>query len=317
MDVYIVSDIGGTQIRVAAYNSRSVQLVNQQKIPTQGYGQLPIDRIMALIETVTGFNTIKAISFGVPGFLDLKNGVIRKAPNVPGWTNFPIRQILQERFQVPVFMNNDANLAALAEWKYGAGMGHKNLLYLTISTGIGSGVIVNETLLEGADGIAAELGHVTILPEGPLCGCGHRGHLEALSSGTAIRNFIVEQINNGRESILNNTPILDGKDIVQAAKSGDSLAIEAYQRAGKYLGIAIANFLHIFNPSIVVLGGGVIQAGELLFNPMNAALLESIVVEEYVQNLSITTATLGDDVGLRGALALLLMNLPQEPNPIQ
>ncbi len=265
--------------------------------------------LIALIEGVVGIHTIKAIAFGVPGFLDLKNGIILKAPNVSGWTNYPIVQILVEKFHVPIFMNNDANLAALAEWKYGAGIGHKNLLYLTISTGIGSGVIVNESLLEGADGIAAELGHITLLPDGPLCGCGHRGHLEALSSGTAIRNYVIEQLNNGRDSMLINTPVLDGNNIVQAAQNGDLLAIEAYQRAGKYLGIAIANFLHIFNPSIVVLGGGVIQAGELLFSPMNSSLLESIAIEEYIQNLTITTATLGDDVGLRGALALLLLNI--------
>lgn len=309
MDVYIVSDIGGTQIRVAAYDSRNIELVNQKKIPTQAQGQLPIERLIALIEGVAGIHTIKAIAFGVPGFLDLKNGIILKAPNVSGWTNYPIVQILVEKFHVPIFMNNDANLAALAEWKYGAGIGHKNLLYLTISTGIGSGVIVNESLLEGADGIAAELGHITLLPDGPLCGCGHRGHLEALSSGTAIRNYVIEQLNNGRDSMLINTPVLDGNNIVQAAQNGDLLAIEAYQRAGKYLGIAIANFLHIFNPSIVVLGGGVIQAGELLFSPMNSSLLESIAIEEYIQNLTITTATLGDDVGLRGALALLLLNI--------
>ncbi len=205
-------------------------------------------------------------------------------------------------------------MAALGEWKFGAGIHHRNLLYLTISTGIGGGVVVDNRLLLGENGLAAEFGHVTIDPEGPMCGCGHRGHLEAYASGTGITNFVRQQLSLGVSSSLKLDNNLDSREINQAAQLGDQLAIQAFARAGKYLGIAIANFLHMLNPSIVILGGGVTQAGDLLFTPMHQALQESIISPQYLKNLKITTAVLGDDVGLKGALALLITEFCQ---PIQ
>src|SRR5690606_30569503 len=117
-----------------------------------------------------------------PGFIDSANGVVIHAPNIPGWEDLPLRDLLSSRFNVPVHVGNDANLAALAEWRYGAGQGHHDLLYLTISTGIGGGVIIGNQLLVGTRGMAAEFGHVTMMPDGPVCGCGERGHLEAIAS---------------------------------------------------------------------------------------------------------------------------------------
>ncbi len=308
MELYIVSDIGGTQIRVAAHDSHTLSCVDQKKIATHMPGQLPIQRLISLIKEISNNHSIKSISIGVPGFLNLEKGIILKCPNIPGWENFPIKQILVEHFNVPIFVNNDANLAALGEWKYGIGQGHKNLIYLTVSTGIGSGVIINNQLLTGSTGLAAELGHVTMQPDGPLCGCGHRGHLEAFSSGTAIKAYILEQIQRGRLSMLSATDGLHGNDVFLAAKNGDTLAIDAYDRAGMYLGIAIANLLHTFNPSIVIIGGGVTQVGDLLFEPLERSLLERVIRPEYVENLLLTKASLGDDVGLQGALAFLIDN---------
>jgi glucokinase len=253
----------------------------------------------------------------VPGLINPREGVIIEAPNVSGWINLPIKELLVSHFNVPVFLGNDANLAALGEWKFGAGIGHNNLLYLTISTGIGSGVIIDGQLLVGEQGLAAEFGHVTILPDGPMCGCGHRGHIEALSSGTAISNYVKEELLNGRNSSLQSIEFPTSKEIYNAAKNGDELAIEAFERAGKYLGIALANFLHMLNPSIVIFGGGVTQVGPLLFKPMQDSLQRSIFSEGYLDKIVITTAKLGDDVGLKGALALLLSNyqLSKNSNP--
>ncbi len=308
MELYIVSDIGGTQIRVAAHDSHTLMCVDQKKIATQLPGQSPIQRLVNLIKEISKNHSINSISIGVPGFLNLEKGIVLNCPNIPGWENFPIKQILLEHFNVPIFVNNDANLAALGEWKYGIGQGHRNLLYLTVSTGIGSGVIIDNQLLTGSTGLAAELGHVTMQPDGPLCGCGHRGHLEAFASGTAIKAYIFEQLLAGKSSLVSATNGLHGNDVFLAAKNGDALAIEAYERAGRYLGIAIANFLHTFNPSIVIIGGGVTQVGDLLFKPLECSLYERVIRPEYIENLLLTKASLGDDVGLQGALAFLLQN---------
>ena len=312
MEIYIVSDVGGTQIRVAAYAVETLKLVRQNKIPTQAKGQLPVDRLIQLISEVKEGYSVRAIAVAAPGFLDPDLGVVYEAPNIPGWDNYPLQEILEEKFNIPVFLGNDANLAALAEWKFGAGIGHSNLLYMTISTGIGSGAIINNNLLLGCKGLASEFGHVTVLPEGPLCGCGKRGHIEAISSGTGILNYVNEQINQGAQSSLSKLNQITGKDISQAAKNGDQLALEAYNRAGHFLGIALANFLHMLNPSIVIFGGGVSTSGDLLFNPMRKSLQESIISPAYLDGLKITTAQLGDDVGLKGALALLITKLSSD-----
>lgn len=306
MDILIVSDVGGTQMRVAAYDADTLTQVAHKRIPTQGNNQLPTDRLIQLISEIGADHNIKAIGIAAPGFLDPKEGIVYEAPNIPGWVNLPLKKIIEDSLHVPVFIGNDANMAALGEWKYGAGIGHKDILYLTISTGIGSGVIIDEKLLLGHRGLAAEFGHVTIDPNGPMCGCGHPGHLEAFSSGTAIRKFVVDKLSRNSSSILNNNENPTSRDIYLAALKNDSLAIEAFERAGKYLGIALANFLHMLNPSIVILGGGVTQAGDLLLTPLKKSLNASVMSNQYLQKFEISLAKLGDDVGLRGVLVLLL-----------
>ncbi|MBE0686977.1 MAG: ROK family protein [Anaerolineaceae bacterium] len=309
MEIYVVSDVGGTQIRVASFDVETLNPIRQKKIPTQAKGQLPADRLIQLIHEIKQDHTIKAIAVAAPGFLDPDLGIVYEAPNIPGWENYPLRKILEDVFNIPIFLGNDANLAALGEWKFGAGIGHSNLLYLTISTGIGSGAILDNNLLLGHKGLAGEFGHVTVLPDGPMCGCGKQGHIEAIASGTGILNYVNEQISAGRITILSKLEKVTGKDISQAAQNGDTLAIEAYNRAGYYLGIALANFLHMLNPSIVIFGGGVSSSGELLFEPMRKSLEERLISPAYLDGLTFTTAQLGDDVGLKGALALLVTKM--------
>jgi glucokinase len=173
---------------------------------------------------------------------------------------------------VPVHLDNDANLACLGEWKYGAGQGHSNVLYLTISTGIGGGVISHDRLLQGFHGLAAELGHVILDPDGPVCSCRISRHLEAFASGPAIARYVNERLAAGANSSLRAGSGLTARQVSEAAGQGDALAIEAFGRAGEYLGIAAANFLHTFNPSILIFGGGVSQVGDLLFKPFEQVL---------------------------------------------
>jgi glucokinase len=303
MKIDLALDIGGTHMRGAVFSENQTQPERQKRIRTYADGESSLDRLLNLIEDLTPKNAaFHAIGIGIPGVIDPKSGVIVTAPNLDDWVGIPIAKRIEEKIGAPAILGNDANLAALGEWRFGAGQGHRHLVYLTISTGIGGGVICDGQLLQGKHGMAGELGHVTILPDGPVCSCGRRGHLEALSSGPAIMNYFADQLSKGRESSLSGKP--DPKKISQAAKSGDRLAIEAFERAGYYLGVMIANYLMIFNPSVVILGGGVSQTGDLLLDPVRKAVRESVLSEEYIKDLTITQAILGDDAGLYGALVL-------------
>ncbi len=301
---FIVADIGGTQIRAACFPTQSQTPAKINRIHTKGQGA-PHERLINLIASVWPKDQkVAAITVAAPGPLDPYEGIVFEAPNIPGWSNLPLKKILQDRFDVPIAIGNDANLAALGEWRYGAGRGHHHLVYITVSTGIGGGVIINDQLLLGSRGLAAELGHVTVIPDGPLCGCGQRGHLEAITSGPAIARWVEEELSQGIPSSLINNKPLTAKDVAQAANEGDELAQAALARAGTYLGIAIADYLHIFNPSMVIIGGGVSKSGDYFLNPLRASLCEHVLSIQYLENLVLTTADLGDDVGLMGALAL-------------
>jgi glucokinase len=261
------------------------------------------DRLVQAVEAVWQ-KDVSAIGIASPGPLDPHTGTILSTPNISEWKDFPLTSKLSAHFGVPVFLDNDANLAGLAEWQFGAGKGHHDLVYLTISTGIGGGVISHDQLLQGFHGMGGELGHMTIDAEGPFCGCGQRGHVESFSSGTAIARYVTEQLQAGQKSSLQSTPNLSAALIADAARNGDALAISAFGRAGYYLGIAVANYLAIFDPSILVFGGGVSQVGDLLFRPFEESLRAHVFHSHYLDDLVIARAALGDDAGLLGALAL-------------
>lgn len=302
---FIAVDIGGSRMRAALYPESGLDALKLQVIPTQGEGTT-LERLESLIASIwPQGQQVSGIGLAVAGLVDAGSGVIRRVVNIPNWDGLPLANLLAARFQVPVRMGNDANLAALGEYQYGAGRGHENLLYLTISTGIGAGVIVNGRLLTGSGGLAGEIGHITVQPGGPLCSCGQRGHLEAICSGLAIVWYVLEGIRGGRSSLLASAePGLDASRVAEAARQGDDLCLEAFHTAGSVLGRALADLLHIFNPGAVILGGGVVQAGSLLLEPLEASLRQNVLSEDYLNGLLLATAQLGDTAGLLGALAL-------------
>jgi len=301
---FIVADVGGTHIRAACFPIQSQTPTIIKRISTKG-PESPHERLINLISAIVPKDDeIAAITVAAPGPLDPYEGIIYEAPNIPSWNNLPLRKIIQDQFKVPVAIGNDANLAALAEWRFGAGIGHHHLVYLTVSTGIGGGVIIDNQLLQGLHGLAAELGHITVIPDGPLCGCGQRGHLEAVTSGPAIARWVEQELSQGIPSSLAEKRPITAKEVALAASQGDELAQAALARGGTYLGIAIADYLHIFNPSVVIIGGGVSRSGEALFGPLRTAMNEHVISKKYLENLTLTTSTLGDEVGLMGALAL-------------
>jgi glucokinase len=315
MSHIVAVDIGGTQIRVALYEPGSMTPVSHQR--TRSLAKQPgvYDRLAEAIESVWPQGGVAAIGIASPGPLDPHTGTILATPNIPEWKNFPLTSKLSRQFGVPAYLDNDANMAGLAEWQFGAGKGHKDLVYLTISTGVGGGVISNGCLLQGYRGMGAELGHMIIDPNGPLCGCGHRGHVESFCSGPSITRYVKEQLKAGQTSTLRfdeaqheqARPNLNAAVIAEAARAGDALAISAFERAGYYLGIAAANYLAIFDPSILIFGGGASQVGDYLFKPFEDSLRKHTFHPQYLENLVITKAALGDDAGLLGALALARM----------
>jgi glucokinase len=311
MGIIIAVDIGGTQMRAASYAAEDeLKPIKQKKIATLASEAGGFERLAGLLEEIWPRDgQVDAIGVGSPGPLDPHTGYLLAPPNNPEWRNFPLAPNLSKHFNVKAFLDNDANLAGLAEYRFGAGKGHHDVLYLTVSTGIGGGVVIADKLLQGYHGLAAELGHTIVDPDGPLCACGHRGHLEAFSSGPAIARYVLAELKSGAKSSLKASEDLSAREVAEAAGQGDALAIEAFRRAGEHLGIGVATFLHSFDPSIVIFGGGVSRAGALLFDSFHKSLNERVFHPRYLEGLVITTAALKDDAGLLGARALAEMKL--------
>jgi glucokinase len=273
MGIIIAVDIGGTQIRVAAFRRGETEPTDIRRTATRSTDGTPFERMCAEIEAIwPEKEPVEIIVVASPGPLDPQSGVVFSAPNIPGWDDFPLRDELHKKFGVPVRIDNDAKLAALGEWHFGAGRGHHHVLYITISTGIGGGVISDDRVLQGVRGLATEVGHITVLPDGPLCSCGQRGHLEAIASGPGIARYVEEELAAGASSSLQGRAELSGRDVSAAAAQGDALAVRALARAGHFIGQALAELLHMFNPSIVIFGGGVSFSGPLLFDPVKESL---------------------------------------------
>jgi len=309
MKAIITLDIGGTNIRCALFHTERKEPIFIDKISTVAEGKSPIERIIQIIEKNWPKDcNVAGIAVAAPGSVDVIQNKVILAPNIAGWENIKLGDILQKHFKVKVLINNDARLAAIGEWKRGAGRGHDDLLYFTISTGLGGGVITGGKILQGAVGIATEVGHIVLQDDGPKCGCGKLGHLEAFSSGTGIQNFVREKIHEGyptKLKIKNPTT----KEIARAAHAGDQLSLMAFQRAGYYLGIGVANYLHIFNPSCVIFGGGVSQSGDLFLKTFRESLEQHVLNPNYLQNLKIALAELGDNAGLIGAFEYMKQDL--------
>ena len=298
-------DFGGTQTR-AAVVTRSGELLSRASTDTQRHEgpEAVIARMKQTahraLEQLTGRNVL-AVGLSAPGPINPYSGVIYTAPNMPGWKDIPIGQIVADEFGVPCYAGNDANLAAMGEWRFGAGRGCHDLVYLTISTGIGSGIISRDRLILGKEGLASEAGHMVMEPNGPPCGCGSYGHLEALASGTSIARIMEERLARGEPSALQSQRgQITGRLVSESAAAGDALASEVFRRAAEYIGLGIASLINLFNPEIVILGGGVTNAGELLFAPIRAVAL-SRCMPMLGRDVRIVRAALRDDVGLLGA----------------
>lgn len=311
MPAVVAVDLGGTNTRAAYYAHAEPPAQAQHKLPTPSeHGpEAVLDRISQAIEAVLPSGTRpERIGVGAPGPLDPYRGIVLDAPNIPGWVNMPLRARLSERFGCPVAIGNDANLAALGELRYGAGRGAMHLLYLTIGTGIGGGVIVDGHLLLGKRGLAAELGHMQAHTDIERCGCGQIGHLEAIASGPAIARAARRRLLDGESSILSQLPdspeAVTANDIGRVALQGDALARSVLEDAGHAIGRHLASLVHAFDPEVIVLGGGVSLIGPLFLESVERALRLHVMHPAYLDGLRLVPAELGDEAGLIGSMIL-------------
>ncbi len=323
MALAIGIDVGGTKIAAGLVND-SGEIVSEATVPTPKEGA---DAVVSAIEIVMNSvcsearidllgDAVTGVGLGVPGLIDRKADLVRFLPNLPGIVDFPIRRLIQDSSGKPVEMDNDANLAALGEARYGAAAGHSNVVMLTVGTGLGGGILVDGKLLHGETGAAGEIGHMVIDLEGPVCVCGNHGCIESLVAGPAIlkraQAYLAE---------LDGTPIASASTsvmweasggvaaaltppmITDAALAGDSLALRVYREAGEALGAGIASLVNIFNPSVVVVGGGVAErAGDIILGPA----IEEARARALSANIEATTivaAQLGNKAGIVGAAA--------------
>lgn len=303
-------DLGGTQIRTVLADASGKALARRSALTLAQEGEdAVLERIYGAIEAVMPSDGVAAIGVGAPGPTDPYQGVILMGPNLPGWRNVNLRDLLTTRFQTPTFVGNDANLAGLAEHRYGAGQGVSHMVYITVSTGIGTGVIVDNRMLLGRQGLAAEIGHMTI-DASEEAGDTLIGTLEGLASGPNIAKRAQAALAAGAESMV--LALVDGeltavtpRILNEAARAGDRFALAQFEITARYLGTGITNILHIFNPDRIVLGGSVwMHAQDLMTETIWATIRSRAQSPEYWQELSIVSAALGDDVGLLGAVAL-------------
>ena len=248
------------------------------------------------------FSKLSAIGLGVPGPVITEAGMVVSPPIMPGWDRYPIRATLEKKWGCPVTLNNDAELGALGEWAFGAGRGEKNIAYIKVGSGIGAGLILNQQIYVGTTGAAGEIGHLTIDENGPLCNCGNHGCLEAFAGGHAISNQGKSLVRSGKRTLLSATALekITAHEVAEAARRGDLHSQEILRRAGTFIGIAIAGLINLFNPSIVIIGGGVAQAGDLLTAAIRQAVRER-AMRASEQSVRITTAMLGRRSLLIGA----------------
>jgi glucokinase len=312
MKKYIGCDLGGTNLRAAIVDVEDGSIVHQMNMPTQAR-----DGHEALMKRMAGLflqiiewaglkkDAIGGIGIGVPGVLDLEKGETLFLPNLPGtWPHVPLAKTIADLTGLPTVLLNDVRSITNGEWHFGAGRGVDTVAVFAVGTGIGGGLVINGKLHLGIGGTGGELGHMTVDYRGPTCGCGNKGCLEAFASGPAIAAMGMKAVTQGLttrigemcEYDLNRiTPEL----IAQAARAGDQIAMEIYERAGFYLGIAAANVCVAVGPRRIIIGGGVAQVGDLLLDPIRRTLRERVTVIP-IEQVEVLQSQLGDNAGVVG-----------------
>lgn len=306
-------DIGGTKIMTAVISAEGKMLARDVCPTLAGEGvSAVIERLFSAIDSLLNRNSLRpvqlaGISIACAGGIDTGRGLVVTSPNMPDWLNVPLVDKTRERFKIDAFLLNDASAAALGEHRYGAGRGVNNLVLFTLGTGIGGGIVADGELYLGAVGAAAEIGHMTIDADGPECACGNKGCLEMLASGTAVTRNAVSRVKRGEKTSLvemvnGDVDKITAETVANAARNGDALALEVLNKAGYYLGIGMVNVVNIFNPEMIVLGGGMAELGDLFIGQGRQMVAERAFPISS-RTVRIVTAQLGNEAGVYGATA--------------
>lgn len=303
-------DIGGTKIAGALVDAQG-QIVLEERVPSPaGDPEAMVDAVVGLIQRLSANHEVIGAGVAAAGFIDADQSTIIYAPNI-SWRNEPFKAKLEAKLDIPVIIENDANAAGWAEYRYGAGRGYKHMVMLTIGTGVGGAVIADSHMLRGGFGIAGELGHIRVVPDGLLCGCGQHGCLESYASGSALLRAAKELAASGDPSgkrlreIESEAGQLTGLEVYKAILEHDEGALRILSDLGAWLGQAIASLVAVLDPEIVVIGGGVSAAGDLLLNPIREAYLTHLPARGYRPELKITAAEFVNDAGVVGAADLV------------
>ena len=309
--VVIGVDLGGTNLRTALL-SVDGDILDKRKEPTHAadgwkkvVGRLVnnINQQRAIAEQ-RGMH-VMAVGVGAPGIIQMDKGIVVKSPNFPDWNNLPLRDELEKALHVPVIIENDANAAALGEQWLGAGCGIDSMILLTLGTGVGGGIVLNNKIWQGADGMAGEVGHMTLIPDGRQCGCGNTGCLEMYASARGIVQSYREA--SGMTEAAQASSVTS-EMVYQTARNGDPVALHVMKEMGRLLGIGIANLINIFNPQMIVLGGGVKDAWDLFIGATHEEIMRR-AFQVPAERTRIVPSLLGDDAGMIGAAAGALQKI--------
>jgi glucokinase len=307
-DAYAIGiDLGGTQVR-AGLVDRSGKLIARESMLTDRMGgpQAVVEQIGLLVDKIIVTKPecmIAGIGVSAPGPLDAETGHILEIATLKGWENTPIVEMLEARLGQNVAIENDGLAAALGEWRYGAGKGLTHFVYVTVSTGIGGGVVADGRLLRGRRGMACHVGHMSIDPNGPRCGCGNPGCWEAIASGTALaRRAQVAMMGDPASTLHSGPQPIDAGAIFAAARHGDGTALKLVNEEARWLGIGLVNLLHLYSPEKIVLGGGLSQGLDLMRAGIEAEIAAHAMVP--FRTVSVVSAGLGGDSGIIGAASL-------------
>lgn len=308
-------DMGGTKILSAVIDAEG-NILGTAKVPTKADEgtSVVIDRIADAIQKAIGKSgvnkaSIEAVGIGAPGPLDPETGVVIFAPNL-GWRDVPLKAELEARVGIPTFVDNDVNVGTLGEHAFGAGKGVQNIVGIFVGTGIGGGIILHGELFHGASKTAGEIGHIIVKADGPRCGCGVRGCLEALASRTAMTKQFQKAIEKkGKKSVISKLTNGDLSAIrsgvlAKAIRANDKLTLKVFREATKYLGVGIGSIVNFLNPEMIILGGGVVEALDDTFLDNIRAAAEKYALPNTLDGVQIVRAELGDNSGILGAAAL-------------
>lgn len=312
MKKYVIGvDLGGTKISTAISTIEGNILANVV-LPTKAEeGETAVlGRIVQSIDEVivgssTSIDEIEAIGIGSPGPLDAKKGIIITTPNLP-FKDYNLVQPLKEKYNIPVYLDNDANAAAIGEYMFGAGKGKESIVYFTVSTGVGGGAVLDGKVYRGHTSNALEIGHTTVDPNGPRCNCGNLGCLEAMSSGTAIAKKGKEAVSTNVETSLKKYDTVTSYEVFKEAEAGDEVAKDIIDNALTYLGIGVANAIATFDPEMIIIGGGVSKAGDIVFDTVKK-VVNKRCFKSMAESCEIVPAGLGSDAGVVGAVALAII----------